>query len=100
MPAPKAVLLYECECRTKVQLADLPSLLCRYSRSSAIQLKHDTSTDMECISAGQVHSQAASRSGWSLHSITFSAADAKASEARQQLTLSQMTWSIDHTTAK
>jgi len=50
--------------------------------------------------AGGMNSQAGSRSGWSLHSITFSAADAAAAKESRQLTLSQMTWSMEHSKGK
>ncbi len=47
-----------------------------------------------------MNSQAGSRSGWSLHSITFSAADAAAAKESRQLTLSQMIWSMEHSKGK
>lgn len=47
-------------------------------------------------SAGRAGAQATHRSRWSLHSITFSTADAIASKDAKQLTLSQMTWSMEH----
>ena len=45
--------------------------------------------------AGRVGIPGSHRSNWSLHSITFSTADAAVSKESKQRTLSQMTWSME-----